>query len=150
MGLLDDAIREHLELKRRAGADPGVIAQAEHEALAPIFPEEPGPDVEDPPVLDEQLASVAEEGALPPQAAGPEGGDADVADVVQETVEIDMREVLEDGGQDVHEAMPPATSRPVRAAAGGTPEIDDDAWQAERFDDGPPVEIPGQERLSFE
>jgi hypothetical protein len=33
MGLLDDAIREHLELKRRRGADPDEIARQEGEAL---------------------------------------------------------------------------------------------------------------------
>jgi hypothetical protein len=33
MGLLDDAIREHLELKRRRGADPDEIARQEDEAL---------------------------------------------------------------------------------------------------------------------
>ena len=33
MGLLDDAIREHLELKRRRGADPGEVARQESEAL---------------------------------------------------------------------------------------------------------------------
>jgi hypothetical protein len=36
MGLLDDAIREHLELKRSHGADPGEIARQEHEALGPV------------------------------------------------------------------------------------------------------------------
>jgi hypothetical protein len=35
MGLLDEAIRDHLELKRRHGADPGEIARIEHEALGP-------------------------------------------------------------------------------------------------------------------
>jgi hypothetical protein len=35
MGLLDDAIREHLELKRRRGADPAEIERAEREALGP-------------------------------------------------------------------------------------------------------------------
>ena len=33
MGLLDDAIREHLELKRRRGADPGEVAREQREAL---------------------------------------------------------------------------------------------------------------------
>src|SRR3954451_19251601 len=33
MGLLDDAIREHLELKRRHGGDPGEVARQENEAL---------------------------------------------------------------------------------------------------------------------
>jgi hypothetical protein len=36
MGLLDDAIREHLELKRLRGADPDEVAQAEREALGPV------------------------------------------------------------------------------------------------------------------
>jgi hypothetical protein len=35
MGLLDDAIKDHLELKRRHGADPGEVARLEHEALGP-------------------------------------------------------------------------------------------------------------------
>ena len=40
MGLLDDAIREHLELKRRRGADPSEIEREEAEALGPVRREE--------------------------------------------------------------------------------------------------------------
>jgi hypothetical protein len=36
MGLLDDAIRQHLDLKRRRGADPTEVEQAEREALGPV------------------------------------------------------------------------------------------------------------------
>jgi hypothetical protein len=36
VGLLDDAIREHLDLKRRRGADPAEIERAEREALGPV------------------------------------------------------------------------------------------------------------------
>jgi len=36
MGLLDDAIREHLELKRRRGADAVELSRAESEALGPV------------------------------------------------------------------------------------------------------------------
>ncbi len=36
MGLLDDAIREHLELKRRGGADAGEVSRLESEALGPV------------------------------------------------------------------------------------------------------------------
>ena len=36
MGLLDDAIREHLDLKRRRGADPSEIAKEEADALGPV------------------------------------------------------------------------------------------------------------------
>jgi hypothetical protein len=35
MGLLDDAIREHLELKRRTGADAEAVAREEHAAFGP-------------------------------------------------------------------------------------------------------------------
>lgn len=36
MGLLDEAIREHLELKRQRGADANEIERLEHEALGPV------------------------------------------------------------------------------------------------------------------
>lgn len=36
MGLLDDAIREHLDLKRQRGADPTEIERMEREALGPV------------------------------------------------------------------------------------------------------------------
>lgn len=36
MGLLDDAIKEHLDLKRRRGADPTEIERLEREALGPV------------------------------------------------------------------------------------------------------------------
>ena len=36
MGLLDEAIREHLDLKRRRGADPAEIERAEREAFGPV------------------------------------------------------------------------------------------------------------------
>jgi hypothetical protein len=35
MGLLDDAIREHLDLKRRRGADAAEVSRLEQEALGP-------------------------------------------------------------------------------------------------------------------
>ena len=49
MGLLDDAIKEHLELKRRHGADPGEVARLEHEALGPAR-RDPAPAAVDEPV----------------------------------------------------------------------------------------------------
>jgi hypothetical protein len=42
MGLLDDAIREHLDLKRQRGADPGEVERLEHEALGPVRHEPTG------------------------------------------------------------------------------------------------------------
>jgi len=49
MGLLDDAIREHLDLKRRRGADPTEVERSERDALGPVrrTPERvPGDDSE--------------------------------------------------------------------------------------------------------
>jgi hypothetical protein len=51
MGLLDDAIREHLELKRRRGADPGEIERLEREALGPV--RRPGYDANEMPPDDD-------------------------------------------------------------------------------------------------
>ena len=49
MGLLDDAIREHLELKRQHGADPGEVDRQEEEALgAPRQAEFATPEDEEP------------------------------------------------------------------------------------------------------
>jgi hypothetical protein len=61
MGLLDDAIREHLELKRRRGADPTEIEQLEREALGPVRPvaQEHAPEVTDYDDEDEPLAGEA-------------------------------------------------------------------------------------------
>ena len=46
MGLLDDAIREHLELKRQHGADPDEVARQEREALGPVRGAEPAEPAE--------------------------------------------------------------------------------------------------------
>jgi hypothetical protein len=44
MGLLDEAIREHLELKRHHGANEDELARQEAEALGPVPEEEPARD----------------------------------------------------------------------------------------------------------
>jgi hypothetical protein len=68
MGLLDDAIREHLDLKRRRGADPTEIERSEREALGPVR-RGPEPIGEGPEVADEDVApeSAAEPEAPPSQ-----------------------------------------------------------------------------------
>jgi hypothetical protein len=75
MGLLDDAIREHLELKRQHGADPEEVARQEQEALGPGQRNEfaqPAADagVAAPPA-DEPATTV-----LPPDEPAPEPEDA--------------------------------------------------------------------------
>src|SRR5579884_3117140 len=73
MGLLDDAIREHLELKRRRGADPNEIERLEQEALGPVRRgpreayEEQLPDEPEPAYLDEDaVGAYAESHEEPP------------------------------------------------------------------------------------
>jgi hypothetical protein len=62
MGLLDEAIKEHLELKRRHGADPGEVARLEHEALGPAR-RDPAPAA----IVDEPVAAEAAQEPVAPQ-----------------------------------------------------------------------------------
>ncbi len=90
MGLLDDAIREHLELKRLRGADPGLVSREESEVFGPVRGEQP-PEDDGGIAAPEDLADggVSPAGHDPAQ---PEG----FSNVGQETAELDMRTVLED------------------------------------------------------
>jgi hypothetical protein len=115
MGLLDDAIRDHLELKRLSGADPRVIDREEREALDPVLGDEEA----------DRQADVSIDGpGLTPEAEGEimtaetrqEGGlinphapshRTDASNTGQETAELDMRTVLHE-----HEAAPPTEASP--------------------------------------
>ena len=81
MGLLDDAIREHLELKRQRGASDEELQRAEQEALGPArreagadpaglglpaLEEVPGEPIAPPPDAGEPLAEVTELHPEPP------------------------------------------------------------------------------------
>lgn len=107
MGLLDDAIREHLEFKRQHGADPSEVARQEHEALGPVdcggdlataMPVGPPQALEEPP---EKLAPSVDD-HLPVMGQ-------DLSHVGEETAELDMRTVLK-------------TEPPVRAPASAATE----------------------------
>ncbi len=97
MGLLDDAIREHLELKRRRGADPGEVAREQREVLdSPAEADaatsesdaDPGAPTEaDHPVDTTAADEVQSTGADPPARTAVEG----------ETAELDMSSVLGEG-----------------------------------------------------
>jgi hypothetical protein len=155
MGLLDEAIREHLELKRRRGADPSAIAREEREALAPVFPDEHPADGEDPvedtPELVETDASAAAPAEVLLQA---DERPADHSWVGQETAELDMQAVMDEDGGSANGGSP---DRPIGDGAApayaGEPVAEDplDWGFAGGRDDGHvPEETPGQERLSFE
>jgi hypothetical protein len=157
MGLLDDAIREHMELKRLRGADPTVIAQQEHDALGPVLLEEDtaAPHKEDA-VRQAPEGDIPEhgdpspaDGALPDDdSSEPQQPDhhPDFANVGQETAELDMRTVLDEQ----HEAADRAG------------QIDSAGLTVSLGEEGEPVEdvleetpdflrdTPEQERLWFE
>jgi len=149
MGLLDDAIREHLELKRRRGADPGEVARQQREALDPVLDESAAPEHEGP-----QLDDGGEELHEPPleeehaAAADPEGNAIELPPTGQETAEIDMRSVLE-AADDPSTGVSPAARVPQ---ADRVSEEDSFAWEmpGNQEAEQPPAEIPGQERLTFE
>jgi hypothetical protein len=89
MGLLDDAIREHLDLKRRNGGDPGEIARKENEALTPVLEvaDGPGADV-DAAGADHQDLAGAEDFA----GAADVAGAADDAYAADEQTDVAERE----------------------------------------------------------
>ncbi|HTX08824.1 MAG TPA: hypothetical protein VME22_09445 [Solirubrobacteraceae bacterium] len=77
MGLLDDAIREHLDLKRRSGADPADIERAEREALGPVRrgPEVAGEGEAPPePVLEPEAEHLDSEEHLAPEPLATDPG----------------------------------------------------------------------------
>jgi hypothetical protein len=104
MGLLDDAIREHLELKRRRGADPGEVAREQREALDSVVPEEAATSEGDFDSADVaidgsgELAFAGGDAAEDPRerAAEPQQLGSDFSSVGQETAELDMQAVLDE------------------------------------------------------
>jgi hypothetical protein len=150
MGLLDDAIREHMELKRLSGADPSEVARQEQDALGPVLREEnPSSQV----VVDD----VAEaEGITPEDVAGPaEDPQAapapDFANVGQETAELDMRTVLDDEEKQDGESWLDTGSHTDPAQAAG--ETGDPSEPVEDVLEETPDflrDTPEQERLWFE
>jgi hypothetical protein len=105
MGLLDEAIREHLELKRLHGADPDEVAREERAAFDPVRsdrdvgPEDHLADTEDEissnndgeAPEDDDLSDSLD--SVVPEAADPREPESRHA--IQETAEIDMRTILD-------------------------------------------------------
>jgi len=113
MGLLDDAIREHLELKRLRGADPGEVAREQREALEAVPRREEVAAPAEMSAAEDQAEAIAERtspethpqeearvaarpitGGQPVRAPQPVSGES--SQVSQETAELDMRSVMND------------------------------------------------------
>jgi hypothetical protein len=110
MGLLDDAIRDHLELKRRHGADPSEVARQEHEALGPARrePVDPAP-VPAPAEHDEVYDDYAfeDEPAGSPDAYDPTAADERIEAGVEDEAPIYDEDLLGE------ELEPPEPSVPA-------------------------------------
>jgi hypothetical protein len=151
MGLLDDAIREHLELKRRHGADPGDLAKLEREAFGPVRRgAEPAetPQVETAP---EPAAGETREPVDPvltePEVDAPEPAPADAEDEddvaweeahpAQETQAFDAADVAEAEGR---RAAAEATGEDAEDVLEETPEFLQETPEHDRlwFEQRPP------------
>lgn len=104
MSILDDAIREHLELKRAHGADEAEVKKLEDEAFGPPGrPEEPDP-----------LAEAPTEFMATPEAAEPSeesGRRIDIADLQEPPPEPEA-EAPAAPAEDPAQAAPPAEEEP--------------------------------------
>src|SRR5271167_1175454 len=102
MGLLDDAIRDHLDLKRLRGADPVEVAREQKEALSPVLVEEDAVEEQDPLLTLEEFILedgpiTASEGGAPEGEPGPSARLRNITEPStgsEETAELDMRTVL--------------------------------------------------------
>jgi hypothetical protein len=111
MGLLDDAIREHLELKRLGGADPSEVIRQEQEALGQVRGDDAthGEHEAD----SEERSAARQDHAPDPVAADP---DKDPPSRGQETVELDMQAVLGLESSDHAPHAKPVAPSPTRGA----------------------------------
>jgi hypothetical protein len=144
MGLLDDAIREHLELKRRRGADADEIARQEDEALGDprsgafarpdAEPAVPAAPVDEEPIAPEPEPAADEEEELPPEP--------------QQEPWLDDDERIEPGpGQPTAEFTPPDLEpEPEVVRPDDEPGADDVLEETPDF----LQETPEHERLWFE
>ena len=145
MGILDDAIREHLELKRRAGADAADIARLERTAFGDEAPP-PAAAAEDQPVAAEPAPAEAQAPAPlaePPAVAEPQPEPAPVAPAEPEPVEQPTRQFTLEELEDAEQHAEPPASVPAPAAEDG--EVDE-------LEETPDFlqETPEHDRLWFE
>jgi hypothetical protein len=147
MGLLDDAIREHLELKRRHGEDPEATARQARDLLGST-------DMDEDPARDEQLAVLNDAVPQTGQSADPPGPayDEDLAHTGEETAELDMQTVL-DGEQGAQrrgassETGNPSAS-PDAAAGNARPPATEAESQNDPGQDSLEWEMPGKDKTA--
>jgi hypothetical protein len=160
MGLLDDAIREHLDLKRRRGADPDEVAREQREALNAAAERQGtggGDDRADPtPSTPVGAASDSHEsdGDAHPTAGNTAGEDSSAVQTSHsasagETAELDMRSVLGDDGDGDGDGQdpgaPPAEAAGEPGQASARPVPARPATEEDSADEDPlEWEVPGE------
>ncbi len=163
MGLLDDAIREHLEFKRQHGADPDDVARLEDEALGPVVR-----DYSTVPTGEADAAGDRARGSetsTEPAAAShrPVAG-ADSVHAGEETAELDMRAVLKleaespaaaAAGDSLEWEVPGGTASGARKRAGEEADgaaVEEEDVVEDVLEETPDFlrDTPDQERLWFE
>ena len=133
MGLLDDAIREHLELKRKHGADPEDVARQEKEALG-----QGGPRAEfAQPAAEPEAAAPPAEPAPPEPAAETEAPEFHVPEF--EPAPASEPEAPAD---ELPQGEPGITEIPTEDHPAAAPGYDEDPWL-----DDEPDEVPAEESL---
>jgi hypothetical protein len=127
MGLLDDAIREHLELKRKHGANPEDVARQENEALG-----QGGPRAE-------FAQPVAE-----PEAPAPEPAPAAETPTEFHVPEFEPAapEPEPEPVDELPQGEPGITELPTEDHPAAAPGYDEDPWL-----DDEPDEVPAEESL---
>ena len=131
MGLLDDAIREHLELKRKHGADPEDVARQEREALGPGQRNEfAQPDGET-------------EAAAGPAAAEPEPAADEPEPPDMPVPEFEPGAPAPDASEDaLPEGEPGIPEEPTAEHPAAAPGYDEDPWLEDE-----PDEVPAEDAL---
>jgi hypothetical protein len=146
MGLLDDAIREHLELKRRRGADPAEVSREEQEALGPVRrdPQMPAPAGEP---LDIEEPLEDEEGVI----YDDELSDEDIAYEEEEALEYPPEgpyDAAADFDPEATRLHPGPAESPARGGAAAVPPADDEwGFDDDEEDEEPVAEEPDEDVL---
>jgi hypothetical protein len=119
MGLLDDAIREHLDLKRRRGADPGEVERDEREALGPVRRNREAPEASDPDDGLDAAGLAYDQASEEHWDREPENGAADTAegDADLPPLELSGRERLRSRFRRSDPAPPPEPEPPIEDPA---------------------------------
>ena len=125
MGILDDAIRQHLELKRQHGAGDDDLDRLEKEAFGPAtrpgdpeFVEQEGSPEDSPEGESEELETFGASEAETRMLQGPEAAEVDVTE--EPSDELELPEDLEGGEEPAEDATSAVRARSQHADLGDT------------------------------